>query len=164
MKKGFLFIFLLLFFETRLIAAPISDRQQAIKDAAKDVRSAATQHFFSGAGTGFGLSVAGYLGLFASNRTSTANCPLSPPVTIDLLGLSTVSTFYLLKVDVPAVKLLGQSPAYVDVYMKTYQNGVRMTRAGGAAFGCGTGCVLALLVSHLFFNDAEEHYGSPTVY
>ncbi len=57
----------------------------------------------------------------------------------------------LLTPTVPATKILGKSPEYVDSYTKTYQQEVRRKRTEHATFGCLTGVLcFGLSYAHFF--------------
>ncbi len=154
--KKVAFIFLLLFISNNVIAYPISERQQAVKNAERDAQLVSVDNFFIGAGTGFGLSIFTSF-LFLSNFfESTSSRQFSrqlPAIICCVLGASTPASVYLMEIPVPAMKILGKSPEYVHYYTKTYQNNVRRIRAGSAALGCLTGCVVSLAFVHILIVD-----------
>ena len=158
MKKVFVIIFLSLFISNTIIAHPISERQQAVKDAELDAKLVRAEHFFIGTGTGFGLCIftfAAFIYNYYNNTSSTYSClwPVSPITAGSLLGTSTISTIYLMWTPVPAGKLLGKSPEYVHHYTKSYQNKLRRTRVGSAAFGCAIGCLVSVSILYIYADE-----------
>lgn len=143
MKKVFAFIFLSLFIFGTTIAQPISEREQAIKDAERDVRGVTIDNCLTGVGTGFGVCILTFaVFLYENNSRSSGQFPIM--TTVGLLGTSAIGAFYLQRTSVPAGKLLGKSPEYVSYYTKTYQKNVRAIRTGAAAIGCFTGFVVSV--------------------
>ena len=145
MKKVFAFIFSLLFIFGTVIAQPISEREQAIKDAERDVRGVTIDNCLIGAGTGFGLCLFTFaVFLYEIYASSYHQFPIM--TTVSLLGTSTIGTFYLWRTPVPAGKLLGKSPEYVYYYTETYRKKVRVIRTGHAAIGCFAGFVVIVKI------------------
>ena len=157
MKKVFVYIFLPLFTCSTIMANPISDHEQAIKDAETDVELVTVDNFLIGTGTGlvvfmFSLSV-----LLYEVHYSTSSCQWPPFTTGSSLVASALGTLYLMRIQVPAAKLLGKSPEYVYVYTKTYQDKLRILRAGSAALGCFTGCIVGIATLNLLFAGSDDY-------
>ena len=150
--KKVAFIFLLLFIANTVTAHPISERQQAVKDAERDAQLVSVDNFFIGASTGFGLSIFTSF-LFLSNYVFESTSSRQLPVITCALGASTLASVYLMHTPVPAMKILGKSPEYVHYYTKIYQNNLRRIRAGSAALGCLTGCAVSLAFVHILIFD-----------
>lgn len=70
-----------------------------------------------------------------------------------LLTTSTASVVSLMKVVMPAEKLLGKPPEYVEAYTKTYKSHVRIRRVVGMTFGCLAGSgVVAVILSFFYWS------------
>lgn len=158
MKKVFVSIFLLLFTCSTIMAHPISDREQAITDAKVDVELVTVDNLLIGVGTGLGLSMFSFGILLYEYHYSTSSCQWPPLTTGSSLVGSALGTLYLMRIQVPAAKLLGKSPEYVYAYTKTYQDKLRIIRAGSTALGCLTGCVVGIITLNLIIPESYDHH------
>ena len=139
------------------MANPISDREQAIKDAKADVELVTIDNFLIGTGMGLGVSMFSFSVLLYEFHYSTSSCQWPPFTTGSSLLASALGTLYLMQIQVPAAKLLGKSPEYVYAYTKIYQDKLRITRAGAAALGCFTGCIVGVLTLNLLFAGDDDY-------
>ena len=138
------------------MANPISDREQAIKDAKADVELVTVDNFLIGTGTGLGVFMFSFSVLLYESHYSTSSCQLPPFTTGSSLVASALGTLDLMQIQVPAAKLLGKSPEYVYAYTKTYQDELRIIRAGSAALGCFTGCVVGVITLYFLSQGSPD--------
>ena len=138
-------------------AADILKIKVAKQDASNDINRWA----WFGAGLsiayiGAGLGLAGCLIDESAGSNGTEGLFVGATMGV----LLPIISIYASPVHVPAGRLIGKSPEYVEIYADAYQKKVRLLKTKWAAAGAATGCgvpIIGCLLIRLLYPPSEDH-------